>query len=301
MPTPPGHLIRDAPARFRTPSPLRWSGAGGAGRCGSPNRATSTHPRWCGVAAELARARSRAGGDDERERGALYLVALERERRARRRRRGRARVENHYDHFFGGRGVADVARHMGLGSTSYRIADATADQLPLGTRQPGGHRRIRHSGLEGSRGSGLRTRGTRGARAPRNEEARRRGRVGRPGRAPGGHGEPGEVRLPRDSADGSGFSGRGNLPSRAGPAATAFTSGPTFGRRRAPSGVGATSVPAWPCARGPARQDACPAPASQIRRVLPARRPDSDGCPASRSQVGQDGTADEAIVEKPRR
>ncbi len=41
-------------------------------------------------------------------------------------------AQNHYDHFFGGRGVADVARYMGWGAASYRIADATADQLPLG-------------------------------------------------------------------------------------------------------------------------------------------------------------------------
>jgi len=52
-----------------------------------------------------------------RARGAGDVVVLE--------------AQNHYDHFFAGRGVDQVARYMGIGAASYRVADATADQIPL--------------------------------------------------------------------------------------------------------------------------------------------------------------------------
>ncbi len=63
-----------------------------------------------------------------RARGAGDVVVLE--------------AQNQYDQFFGGRGVVEVARYMGFDAPSYRVADATADQVPLAAERGHGQSTI---------------------------------------------------------------------------------------------------------------------------------------------------------------
>jgi uncharacterized protein (DUF362 family) len=63
-----------------------------------------------------------------RERGAGDVVILE--------------AQNHYDAFFAGRSVAEVARYMGYDAASYRVVDATADQVPLTVTRGHGQKTI---------------------------------------------------------------------------------------------------------------------------------------------------------------
>jgi uncharacterized protein (DUF362 family) len=56
-----------------------------------------------------------------RERGAVDIAYLE--------------APNHFDHFFAGRTVAEVARYIGFASPSFRVVDIHADQVPFTFRR----------------------------------------------------------------------------------------------------------------------------------------------------------------------